>query len=233
MGRPLADLDDLGIRSITVNIHLEFLRSSPGAGRIAFDYHGKTYYADEKEILQYDKVLQYAAQRNIVVAAILLVPQAKNIPDPTIAANLPYPNADPAGIYVMPNVASAEGLETYAAALNYLAERYSRPDKRYGRIQDWIMHNEVDAGWVWTNAGDKTELTYLDLYQKSMRTMYYIARQYNPHSKVFISLTHFWNWTEDKHFYLPRHLLNDLVKYSHDEVILNGRLLIIPIRNLF
>lgn len=214
---PMSDLDDLGIRSITVNVYLSFLRSTPGPDRMAFDYHGKTYYADKKSISGYDKVLQYAAQRNILVAAIILVPPARNISDPAIAATLPYPEANPAGIYVMPNVASADGLETYAAALNFLAERYSRPDKKYGRIQDWIMHNEVDAGWVWTNAGDKSELTYLYLYQKSMRTMYYIARQYNPHAKVFISLTHYWNWTDDKHFYLPRHLLNDLVEFSHAE----------------
>lgn len=214
---PMADLDDLGIRSITVNIFLGFLRSTPGADRIAFDYHGKTYYAERKAISDYDKVLQYAAQHNILAAAIILVPPAREIPDPTVAATLPYPETDPSGIYVMPNLTNAEGLETYAAALDFLAERYSRPDKKYGRIQDWIMHNEVDAGWVWSNAGDKSELTYLYLYQKSMRTMYYIARQYNPHAKVFISLTHYWNWTDDKHFYLPRHLLNDLVQFSHAE----------------
>jgi hypothetical protein len=214
---PMSDLGDLGITSITVNVYLGFLRSSAAADRIAFDYHGKTYYADKKAISGYDKVLQCAAQRNILAAAIILVPPARDIPDSKFAATLPYPDADPSGIYVMPNVESAEGLETYAAALNFLAERYSRPDKKYGRIQDWILHNEVDAGWVWTNAGDKSELTYLYLYQKSMRTMYYIARQYNPHAKVFISLTHYWNWTDDKHFYLPRHLLNDLVQFSHAE----------------
>lgn len=217
IGRPLSDLDDLGIRSITVNVFLGFLLSSPGPDRIAFTYGGKSYYADEKAIQRYDRVLEYAAQRKIIVSAILLVPQARSFADPKIGKLMAYPDADPAGAYAMPNLTSADGLQTYAAALTFLAKRYSRPDKKYGRIHHWIMHNEVDAGWVWTNAGEQTELTFLDLYQRSMRTMYYIARQYNPHAKVFISLTHYWNWTEDKHFYLPRHLLNDLVTYSHEE----------------
>lgn len=218
LGRaPLTDIDDLGITSVTVNVFLSFLRSTPGPDRIAFSYHGKPYYADRKSIERYDKVLQYTAQRNVLVSAILLVPPSGKMNDPAIGGVLPDPDADPAGIYDMPNVSSADGLETYAAALDFLAQRYSRPDKKYGRIQDWILHNEVDAGWVWTNAGDKSELTFLDMYQKSMRTMYYVARQYNPNSRVFISLTHFWNWTEDKHFYLPRHLLNDLVEESRAE----------------
>ena len=164
----------------------------------------------------YDRALQYAAQRHIIVSAILLVPKASSSSDPTVKL-MAHPDADPAGVYAMPNVASPEGLQTYAAALNFLAERYSRPDKKYGRVHHWIMQNEVDAGWVWTNAGEKSELTFMDLYNKSMRTMYLIARQYNPHAKVFFSLTHYWNETEDTHFYLPRHMLSELVSYSHAE----------------
>ena len=215
--RPLSDLDDLGVCSITVNIFLGFLHSVAHAGDIAFSYNGKDYFADGKAIKANDQTLQYAASRHIIVSAILLVPQARGFSDALIGSEMAHPDADPAGVYAMPNVSTAKGLETYAAALNFLAERYSRPDAAYGRIHHWIMHNEVDAGWVWTNAGEKSRLTFMDLYNKSMRTMYLIARQYNPHAKVFISLTHFWNWTEDAHFYLPKQMLDDLVQYSHAE----------------
>ena len=55
----------------------------------------------------------------------------------------------------MPNMTTLESLNLYAAAIDFLASRYNRPDKKYGRIHHWIAHNEVDAGWVWTNAGIK------------------------------------------------------------------------------
>jgi hypothetical protein len=105
----------------------------------------------------------------------------------------------------------------YAAMLDFLAERYSRPDKEFGRIHHWIMHNEVDAGGVWTNAGERSELTYANLYIKSVRMMYLIAGQYSSHSRVYMSLTHFWTWTEDKHFYPQHHFLDDLVEECHAE----------------
>jgi hypothetical protein len=215
--RPLEDLDQLGICSITVNVFLDFVHGTDEGGDIPFSWNGHTYFADAKRIGQYDRMMQYAAKRHIIVSAILLIPQARQFTDPVIGKLMAHPDADPSGHFAMPNMNSAEGVQTYAATLNFLAERYSRPDMQYGRIHNWIMHNEVDAGWVWTNAGEKSEVTYMDLYTRSMRTMYLIARQYNPHSKVFISLTHYWNWTADPHFYLPRLMLDELVKCSKVE----------------
>jgi len=116
----------------------------------------------------------------------------------------------------MPNVASEDGVEAYAAILNYLAERYSRPDGKFGRIHHWIMHNEVNAGWVWTNAGEKTPLLYMDLYHKSMRLMHLIARQYDPRAQVFISLEHHW-LSPNSQIYGGRDLLDLLVDFSHAE----------------
>src|SRR5205085_12251815 len=108
------------------------------------------------------------------------------------------------GIFVMPAVTSEAGLSAYAAALDFLARRYSLADGAHGRIHHWILHNEVNAGWVWTNAGEKSVLLYMDLYQRSMRTAYLIARQYNPWARVFISLEHHWNVTTDSHLYSGR-----------------------------
>ena len=130
------------------------------------------------------------------------------------------PLAMAAGIYVMPNVSSEDGLDAYAAALDFLARRYSRPDSRYGRIHHWIMHNEVNAGWVWTNAGEKTALRYMDLYHRSMRTAHLIARQYNPHAKVFISLEHHWTMKPTPKFYAGRELLDLLAVAPGQESVL-------------
>ncbi len=214
---PVEDIEQLGITSVTVNVFLDFLRASPGTDRISFRYGGRQYYADATRIWEYDRTMRYAATHHLIVSAILLVPKHSRDLDESPAADLAYPYADPAGIYAMPNLATAEGLQVYAAMMDFLAERYSRPDKEFGRIHHWIMHNEVDAGWVWTNAGEKSELTFMDLYVRSMRTVYLIARQYNPHVRVYISLTHYWNETEDKHFYLPHQMLDDLVRFSHTE----------------
>ncbi len=46
---------------------------SPSGNSIAHEYGGKTYYFDKGSVENYDKTLQAAQKRNIVVAAILLV----------------------------------------------------------------------------------------------------------------------------------------------------------------
>lgn len=215
---PISDLDDLGITSATVNIWVtRFFRYGPSPKNMPFEYMGKTYYVDKKMINNYDKTLLTTAERNIEVSAILLVDKASKAKDPKIGTILQHPDCDPAGIYSMPNLTTPEGVQYYAAVLDFLANRYMRPDQKYGRIHHWIIHNEVDAGWVWTNAGDKTALVFMDLYHKSMRMSHNIARKYNPNSKVFISLTHYWNWTSNPHFYHSKELLEQLLQFSKAE----------------
>jgi hypothetical protein len=211
----MEDLDSLNITSATVNMWItQMMRSKPSENTVAFEYGGKTYYADRRWVEATDKTLQETAKRNIVVSSIILIDKAINCPDKEIGAIFQHPDCDPSGIYSMANMTSEKGVEYYAAAIDFIAKRYSRPDKKYGRVQSWIIHNEVDAGWVWTNMGEKDTLLFMDTYHKSMRLVQNIARKYNPHAKAFITLTHFWNWTEDKHFYLSRDLLNILLKYS-------------------
>lgn len=215
---PVSDLDELGITSVTINIWItKFMRSKPSESTIPFEYQGKTYYVDQKSLASLDKTLQLSTQKNIISSAIILIDKAVNCPDKEIGRIFEHPDCDPAGIYSMANVTSAEGLEYYAAIIDFLAQRYSRPDKKYGRLHHWIMHNEVDAGWVWTNMGEKTPLLFMDDYHKSMRTVYNIARKYNAHSKVFISLTHYWAWTSDRHYYHSDELLDILLDFSKAE----------------
>jgi hypothetical protein len=212
------DLEDLDITSATVNIWFtRFMYTTPGNDRIEHNYNGKSYYFGKKEVEGFDKTFRMTAERNIIAAAILLISKAEQCPDPEIGKLLQHPDMDPAGIYSMPNMTNPESVDAYAAALDFLASRYSRPDKKYGRIHHWIMHNEVDAGWVWTNMGDKTDLVFMDAYVKSMRMCYNIARKYNAHSEVFVTLTHYWAWTSHPKFYPSKDLMEILLDYTAAE----------------
>ncbi len=212
------DLEELDITSATVNIWITgFMYSQPAPGRIEHQYNGTSYYFDKKHVDMFDSTFRTTARRNIVTAAILLIDKTENCADTAIGRLLQHPDCDPAGIYAMPNMTNPASVNCYAAALDFLAGRYSREDKKYGRCHHWIMHNEVDAGWVWTNAGDKTALVFMDTYIKSMRMCYNIARSYNPHSEVFVTLTHYWAWTSDPKFYPSKDLMEILLDYTRTE----------------
>ncbi len=211
-----ADADTLGIGYVTVNILLSFMRPAATERTIAFEYGGRTYYADRGMIEGWDRTMQFCAERGIVVSAIVLLPKANGFPKP-LGEIFMHPDCDPSAIFTMPNLTTPEGVRYYAAALDFLAERWSRPDGRFGRVHHWIMHNEVDAGWVWTNAGPKTLPLYLDLYHRSMRLGHLIARQYDARAKAFISLTHHWTWAYDPRFFGSKEVLESLARYSTKE----------------
>jgi len=214
----IEDLKDLDITSTTVNIWItRFMFSKPADDRIEHLYNGKSYYFGEKAVAEFDSTFRTTARNHIITAAILLIDKSENSADPEIGKLLQHPDCDPAGIYSMPNMTNPASVDSYAAALDFLASRYSRSDLKYGRCNHWIMHNEVDAGWVWTNAGDKTALVFMDIYIKSMRMCYNIARSYNPHSEVFVTLTHYWAWTSEPKFYPSKELMEYLLKYCRAE----------------
>ena len=212
------DLEELGATSATVNIWFsKFMFTKPAEGRVEHVYNGKSWYFKAREVALFDSTFRTTARKNIVTAAILLVDKAESCPDPEIGRLLQHPDMDPAGIYSMPNMTNPASVECYAAALDFLASRYSRADKKYGRCNHWIMHNEVDAGWEWTNMGEKTALIFMDTYIKSMRMCYAIARSYNPNSEVFVTLTHYWAWTSHPRFYPSKDLMEILIQNTRAE----------------
>jgi len=201
----IQDLVELGVHNITANIALTNIFAKEASDR-TFEhvFQGKTFHVNKGVMAAHDKLMTFAHKHGIVVSAILLIPRGQR--DPDQRRIWLHPDTCEPGIYTMANVTSAEGVLYYAAAIDVLASRYCRADAKYGRIANWIIHNEVDAGWVWTNAGEKRLETYLDLYQRSMRIAHLTVRRYDPHGRAFVSLTHHWTETGPR-FYKPKDLL--------------------------
>ncbi|MEZ6107020.1 MAG: DUF5722 domain-containing protein [Pirellulaceae bacterium] len=217
-GRPEEDLDLLGVSGVTVNILLDtFIASEPGPGRTAFESAGRTWYANDNALERLDQTLLAAARRDLLVSVIILVRQANACADRAWGTAVAHPAATPDGIFVMPNVESREGIAAYVAALELLAERYTRPDNSCGRIHHWIMHNEVNSGWVWTNAGRQSTLGFTDLFHRSIRLTHAVIRQYDPRAQVFVSLDHHWTSRHNEHCFGARSILETLLAISARE----------------
>ena len=211
------ELEDLGISAVTVNVMIHSLVSlSPEPGTLPFSWQGRTYHARQGALEAFDATFREAQKHGVMVSAILLV--ANPFKDRNVVVKtLGHPDAVAEGTFAMPDVTSPEGISLYGAVLNLMAERWSRPDGKYGRVHHWIMHNEVDAGWVWTNAGSKPDIVYMDLYQRSMRLMDLIARQYDPNSRPFITLTHHWANQGQPQWYGSKRMLDLLLRYCQAE----------------
>lgn len=212
------DLQDLGVTAVTININAlhNFVSIQQKPGWFPFEWQGQTYFANPHRLDIIDRTLLEAQQHNLMVSAVLLVTNPKGAESDT-ATLLANPEADLQGIFAMPNVTSEESLQYYGAILKLMAERWTRPDGRYGRIHHWIMHNEVDFGWVWTNAGRKSDVQFMSLYQRSMRLADLIVRQYDPNARVWISLTHHWASTGNSDGYGSKRMLELLLKFCQAE----------------
>lgn len=205
------DLDELGISSATINIPISnFMHLSEQPGDIPYTYGGKTYYFNEQYLISsFDVVLQQTSQRGISVAGILLI-----APSGDAGELLKHPDYNGVAPYTMPNMTTVESTQCYAAALDFLAQRYSDPDMR---IAHWIIHNEVDGGIHWTNMGDKPIATFMDTYLRSMRMCYNIVHQYDQHSEVFVSFSHGWNIAAGGGWYKVRDMLDLMNQFSKAE----------------
>ena len=207
----ISDFTSLGISSATINVCItQFMHLTPRAGDIPHTYGGRTYYFNEGYMKSsFDAVLEQTSKRGISVAGILLVP-----PTGDAGTLLKHPDFNGIAPYTMPNMTTIESTNCYAAALDFLAERYSDPNMR---IAHWIIHNEVDGGSHWTNMGDKPIATFMDTYLRSMRMCYNIAHQYDQHSEVFISFSHGWNIAAGGGWYKVRDMLDFMNQFSESE----------------
>ena len=197
----ISDMDSLGLGSITSNMVLSsIIYTSAGSGRSTYVYGNKTYYIDMNAVAGYDNLYKAAYKRGVVVSAIILTPTGSIFNDPE----------NTGGYYTMPNMTTPDAVNLYAAALNFIARRYSTGT--YGRIDHWIMHNEVDMGSDWTNMGSQPEMRFYDRYMKSMRICYNIVRQYDQNASILGSYTHNWNISGDE--FSPKHMLEQNVQYS-------------------
>ncbi len=211
------ELDALGISAVTVNVMIHTLVSlTPGEHTTPFTWQGRGYHAREDALARLDRSFLEAARRDIMVSAILLVANPARDANPVVKL-LGHPDAHRDGAFAMPNVTDPEGLSLYGAILNLMAGRWSRPDGKHGRVHHWIMHNEVDAGWVWTNAGEKPAIVYMDLLHRSMRLMDLIGRQYDPNSRPFLSLTHHWADPGEKRWFGSKTMIDLLARFSRAE----------------
>lgn len=213
---PRSDFVDLDIGSTTVNISLaSFLSDQAGPNRVQIPVTGPPIYFNANAFDRYDDDMKFAQANDIVVSAILLISSPKSS---QVRSPLVHPDAD-GGTYAMPDMTTRRGVAVYSFVLNEIAKRYNNHQRSPGGITNWIAHNEIDFHTVWTNMGQQPADLVTETYYRSMRLINNIAKQHNPHARVFVSLTHHWDeidlasWKQLS----PRRVIETLQRYSMAE----------------
>ena len=180
---PKHEIFELGLSHATINVVLNALisdRPRPKFEKVLFE--GKTFYLNRGYLQRRQRTVQLLRKNGIAVTAILLVSNQRDSP-------MVHPESESRGKFVMPNLREPRGTLQYLTALRVLGNHFTQPGVR---VSNWVVHNEVDQAGTWTNMGDQPLDRYLESYSRSARLIYATMRARDPHSRVFISLTHHW-----------------------------------------
>ena len=218
------DASRLGIRQALCNINLlQLMTTEPDVDDIAYEHDGHTYYFVRSQVEAFDKEILSSTERGIITTLILLnsphgfgcTGKDKRLLDIAVhpGYDWKYPNAFISAF----NVEQEDGLNCFGAFIEFLAERYTRSDRRYGFAPGMIISNEVDSQYVWGNAGEKTCRDYFEEYTQAMRHAYLVSRKHYAHQRIYVSFDHYWdglchNVTEPLRYYPSRQCAEEIAR---------------------
>jgi len=198
-----------------------FMTTFPGEDTIPFRREGKTYYFRKDAVKNLDNyMLAYPYSTFILLNSSRSFGSKGERPLLDACLHPAYDAENPSALISAFNMQTEEGQGYYAAFVEFLVERYTRPDGRYGRAIGAVIGNEIDQQGIWGNAGDMTCEDYLAEYSVAMRLAWQIGRKHCSHFRVYISLTNNWSVAtpgSSLRFYTAKQCVTNLAVRSRTE----------------
>lgn len=224
----LTDAEDLGVKHAAVNICLDTFIATGGSKNkstsYAYRYQGKTYWFTKWACREVDRQVEKLSESNVVISGILLLRNQFG------GSVLIAPKARGAGkSYYGFNTMDQKGVDTLAALMSFLGERYMNTAKKNGRIVNWIVGNEVNDYGTYNYLGKLGYQEYVEAYTRSFRVVSTALRSVYSNARVYISLDHLWNMKQyhGQSFY-ARDMLDGFAKSLKTEGDINWNLAFHP-----
>jgi hypothetical protein len=183
----------LGIKHAAQNINLTALFvASPSENDVIFVHEGETFRFRRSYLEGMDRQIKTLSQAGVLVNLIVLSYASGQ---PEVDRVVLHPNYDtnaPNRLGAF-NTVTPEGQKWFSACLSFLAERWSRRDQQFGRVVGYIISNEVNSHWYWSNLGRATMHEFADDHLRTVRLAHRMIRQQSSWARVYLSLDHHWN----------------------------------------
>jgi hypothetical protein len=208
------DAVELGVKYVTENIIFSnFIDWRNTNSQDFWEFEGTKIPLNMEQIRKYDRRLKRFDEAGIGVFAIFLNPMSS---EREPGNPLLHPDADvensPTHLGAF-NVTSDEGLKYYLGALEFLADRYTREDAKYGQISSFVIGNELQVHWVWHNMGLAPQDKVIREYLLSLRLAWLALQKYHHDLRVYVSMEHHWT---------RRGITNDPLRDIAGNVLLQG-----------
>jgi hypothetical protein len=183
----------LGVKHAALNLNLTaLLARGDGTDTVSFVSEGETFRFQRRYLEGMDRQVKQLSDAGVLVNLIVLT-YASGVPEvDRVVLHPKYSTNAPNRLGAF-NTVTPEGRKWFAACLGFLAERWSRPDRQYGRVVGYIIGNEVNSHWWWCNQGRVTMPEFADDYLRTVRLMHGAIRAESSWARVYLSLEHHWN----------------------------------------
>ena len=183
----------LGVKHAGINLNLtQLVDLTQNAQNPAWLSGERVFHFHRAYVESLDHQVKRLTEAGAIVTAIVL---AYSSGQPDLDAVMLHPNFNtncPNHLAAF-NSRTPEGRAWFTASLEFLAERWSRPDLTHGRVPNWVLGNEVNSHWFWANCGRVTLEQFTDDYVEVMRLAHDAIHRESANSRVYISLEHHWN----------------------------------------
>ena len=174
----------LGVKHAALNFNLsQLVAPNGGTNNPVWEHDGRTYHFHRGYLEAMDRQIKTLSDAGVVVTLIVLTYQSG---DPEVSRILIHPRCvtnapNNLGNF---NTVTEEGRGWLAATLEFCAERWSRPDKKYGRVAGYIMGNEVNSHWWWANMGRVSMEEFADDYLRTFRLAHTAIRKESSWAQI-------------------------------------------------
>lgn len=189
-------------------------------------YNGKTYYFRQDAVEAYDAGMLNGYNKGFRMTCAIINSDFGYgyTGDEEMMKVLRHPHQDRSfkDAYMCAfNLVTEDGLDAYAACIDFIGQRYTRPDRKYGLAVGMILNNEVTSQYYWANAGEMTCHDFMREYTTVMRVTWQIMSQYYKEFRVYVSMDHFWtgsfNPSQPLRFYSGRNTIEEINGFAKRE----------------
>jgi Family of unknown function (DUF5722) len=182
----------LGIHHAGVNINITSLvdlEKRPENPKRSVD--GFEFSFNEAYLKQLDTRIKPLSDQGTIIYLIVIIYPSKNA---AIDRLVVHPDASKDHAYSVAgfNSVTPEGRAWLKAATLEMASRWSGMRPECGRVWGWIIGNEINSHWMWSNMGEKALPEAVANYAQAFRIIHGSVRSASRNARLYISFDHHW-----------------------------------------
>ena len=192
----------LGVQHAALNFDLCRLANPTGSAGVSpapgdtnspsWTRDGKTFRFHRGYLEHMDQQIKALSSHGVVIYLIVLAYESGNPEVNRLMLHPAYSTNAPNKLGAF-NSVTDDGRAWLQATLEFVAERWSRPDRAFGRVSGFMIGNEINSHWFWSNRGRASMEEFADDYLQAVRLAHDSIRRQSSWARVYLSLEHHWN----------------------------------------